>query len=234
MTGGQKVPATSTDFSTRLVPEAAYDRDAGVCWDLSDSDVIQSLMGNTQAQCDLVATPAEEELPPSIADRTAAWANHAFETQDERFFDSATNGLWDALKSMKDGVLGYAKCNQFVAAAFTEGAGVDYPSVDGRPPLVEELADPEAFQDQLSYETDVDEANSGDMVLWHDEESGVHHSAILSGYNEAGEPMVTYAGAGEEIKQITLTEATEKLQDVSPVFRSWQGDQERDVDQCSP
>lgn len=160
--------------------------------------------------------PDKDGKPGQRRQSIADWAKDAHQRQDRRFFDSTTKDWRDKLKHWN----GYSKCNQFVSSAFRDGGGMsNYPQVDGRDPVVDELADPNRFTGELTFNQDPSKARVGDMVLWYDKDKHVHHSAILSGYDEHGNPLVTYAGAEEVIKQIPLDEATSRLKGVPPVFR---------------
>lgn len=215
-----------------------YDESSQSCVDpaLKQANKYGNQFMQEQLSCseDLPDGMASSPLPQSCGmqentgSKAADWAQQEYTAQDSRFFDSTTKDFWDKLYNLS----GYPKCNQFVAAAFKEGAGVDYPQVDGRDPVASELANSDNFKEEFSYTKDPAEAGVGDMVVWYDAKQGIHHSAIITGVNEQGEFLVTYAGAGEKIKQIPISQATARLKNVAPAFRRWI----EDVDQksCTP
>lgn len=193
---------------------------------------LQNLLGNSAIQSTLsgLSAPRQEPeprkfaVPPStpMGESIAEWALNADKTNDQRFENETTTGAWDWLKHGHF-FSGYAKCNMLVSAAFKEGGGfADFPTVDGRAPVVSELANPANFTDTLSYSTDPSAASLGSMVLWHHDvpnsEHDVGHSAIITGYDEkTGEPLVSYAGTGEEGDDNTTTRP---LSEVTEAFRA--------------
>jgi hypothetical protein len=152
--------------------------------------------------------------------KIAQWAEDAYRRQDKRFFNKTTHGIGEWLRFRVFGN-GYGKCNRFVAAAYREGAGLDFPKMkDGNDPIVEELANASNYQEKLDYFRDPARLQPGDIVIWYDPNQEVHHTAIVVAIEDQT-PIVTYAGAGEQIKRVPLDHATLKLKNVTPVFRRW-------------
>ncbi len=160
------------------------------------------------------------------AQAAAAWAQGQYDTNPTAYSDSS----WSPTFPLR--LAGFSKCNMFVAAAYLDGAGVDYsayPHVSNiyfgrsagpfyRPATSAELADPSAFSSQLSYSSSASDIDVGSILVYAG--AGVTgHTALVTGQNASGDWMVTYAGGGDKLKQSTVTTLNNK-KGVSPVVRN--------------
>lgn len=121
------------------------------------------------------------------------------------------------------------KCNEFVSDVHREGDqdGYRYPTrpndggwlwwLTGHGPLdaptVADLANPEFAKNSLDYFEDGNQLKPGDIVVWHNPDRKIHHSAIYAGNGE----VIQAGSAG--VGRRKLEEVTNNQKGITPVYR---------------
>lgn len=192
----------------------------------------QPIGGAVQHEGTDIVIDRDEPLESPVARDAVEWAEDALESQDRRFFDKAPMARYhDEIVGLRTKVVyqgAFSKCNLFAAAAYEEGAGVQYPLVEGRPPTASELANPAAPLEGLEYMGALPEAELllGDITVWYQPTEGVHHTALVIDVSPEGRATVAYAGAGQELKSRSYSYVSFGLignKGRAPVVRRWTG-----------